>query len=92
MPEMSVGARVAEQIIGAGGSISARLVRELLREIIRCEHPSLRAAARAWGVSPAYVSNAIRGGTVGPKLLCHLGLERRVVIRYCAPRKESSDE
>lgn len=72
-----ISAVMAARAARNGRAISESEVGELLRDIATHEYPSLRAMARAWKVSPAYLSNAIRGKTPpGPALLAHLGLER----------------
>lgn len=46
---------------------------------------SLRALAREWGVSAAYLSEVRRGGRpVSDKLMAKLGIERRVTYRKTA--------
>lgn len=46
---------------------------------------SLRALARSWGVSAAYLSDILAGNrTPGPSVLRHLGLTRTVRVEYRA--------
>lgn len=85
--DASTMARAAEADIRHGGAINDRMARALLREVVRRDFPSLRAAARAWNVSAAHLSNAIRGkSTLGPKLLRPLGIEKHVTVLYRASR------
>ena len=52
------------------------------------EAGSLRALAREWGVSPAYLSDLTNGRRgPGPKILGPLGLVREKIVRYVPAKK-----
>jgi hypothetical protein len=54
-------------------------VRELIEEKVK-ELGGVRAAAREWDVSPAFVSELLRGGPLGARIPHALGIIR--VVSY----------
>lgn len=71
----------------AGNEISREEVGALLAEIIDRDYESLRACARKWKVSAAYLAdvNSFRRDP-GPAILNKLGLTKVVTVSYRAAR------
>lgn len=64
--------------------MTADEVREVVGRLAR-QAGSLRALARSWGVSAAYLSDVLAGNrTPGPSILKRLGLSRVVRVEYRA--------
>ena len=78
--------RISDQL-AAGGEIQSRDVQILVMGMVSNDYASLREAARTWKLSAAYLSDVLNGKREpGPKILRVVGLEKRVVVRYAAPK------
>ncbi len=54
---------------------------------------SMRELSRQWNVSCAYVSDIVGGRrSLGPAILNHLGLERRVTVDYVKIQKNGKSK
>lgn len=78
--------RISDQL-SVGGQIESRDVLVLLTAMVYTDYTSLREAARTWKLSAAYLSDVLNGKREpGPKILKVMGLEKRVAVRYAAPK------
>lgn len=87
-PGEQVSNRETKTALRNGWTITRPEVGALLTEIIERDYAGLRACARAWKISAAYISDVNNGRRdPGPAILGKLGLTKVVAVSYRAARK-----